>query len=200
VDQVGRVLGTGAFPADAAGYQAAVAWMNAHGELAVAGVEGTGSYGTGRARYLAACGVKAAGVIRPNRQARQRGQSDTADAVAALAGCSGTAGGSPRPFSAGPGRIRGSHRWLARSTRPDSTRPATRSGPTARSSPSPSPIVQSVALAADPCPALWWFRRQAAMVGKVRALDVTGRRAGAVARGRVVPCALKGADWWHRVR
>jgi hypothetical protein len=86
VDQVGRVLGTGAFPADAARYQAALAWMNAHGELATAGVEGTGSYGTGRARYLAACGVKAAGVIRPNRQARrQRGQSGTADAVAALA-------------------------------------------------------------------------------------------------------------------
>jgi hypothetical protein len=86
VDQVGRVLGTGAFPVDAVRYQAALAWMNAHGELATARVEGTGSYGTGRARYLAACGVKAAGVIRPNRQARrQRGQSDTADAVAALA-------------------------------------------------------------------------------------------------------------------
>jgi transposase len=27
VDQVGRVLGTGAFPADAAGYQAALAWI-----------------------------------------------------------------------------------------------------------------------------------------------------------------------------
>jgi transposase len=49
-------------------------------------VEGTGSYGTGLPRYLAACGVEATGVIRPNRQARrQRGKSDTADAVAALA-------------------------------------------------------------------------------------------------------------------
>jgi len=84
VDQVGRVLGTGAFPATAAGYQAALAWMSAHGELAKAGVEGTGSYGAGLARYLAACGVEMAGVIRPNRQARrQRGKSDTADAVAA---------------------------------------------------------------------------------------------------------------------
>jgi transposase len=27
VDQVGRVLGTGAFPTDAAGYQAALAWI-----------------------------------------------------------------------------------------------------------------------------------------------------------------------------
>ena len=61
-------------------------------------------------------------------------------------------------------------------------------GPDGRSSPSPSPIVQSVALAADPCPALWRGSGvQRPWVGKVRALDVTGRRAGAVARGRVVP-------------
>ena len=58
--------------------------MRAHGELAKVGVEGTGSYGAGLARYLTPCGVEVAGVIRPNRQARrQRGKSDTADAVAA---------------------------------------------------------------------------------------------------------------------
>jgi len=67
VDQVGRVLGTQAFPADAVGYQAALAWMSAHGELAKVGVEGTGSYGAGLARYLAACGVEVAEVMRPNR-------------------------------------------------------------------------------------------------------------------------------------
>jgi transposase len=84
VDRVGRVLGTGAFPATAAGYRAALAWMRAHGELVKVGVEGTGSYGAGLARYLAACGIEVAEVIRPNRQARrQRGKSDTADAVAA---------------------------------------------------------------------------------------------------------------------
>jgi Transposase len=54
VDQVGRVLDTQALPADAAGYQAALAWMRAHGELAKVGVEGTSSYGAGLARYLAA--------------------------------------------------------------------------------------------------------------------------------------------------
>jgi hypothetical protein len=37
VDQVGRVLGTRAFPADTAGSQAALAWMSAHGELAKGG-------------------------------------------------------------------------------------------------------------------------------------------------------------------
>ena len=98
VDQVGRVLGTEAFPATAAGYQAALAWMSAHGELAKAGVEGTGSYGAGLARYLAGCGLEVAEVIRPNRQARrQRGKSDTADAVAAaLAALNGEAAGVPK--------------------------------------------------------------------------------------------------------
>jgi transposase len=98
VDRVGRVLGTEAFPATAAGYQAALAWMRAHGELAKVGVEGTGSYGAGLARYLAACGVEVVEVIRPNRQARrQRGKSDTADAVAAaLAALNGEAAGVPK--------------------------------------------------------------------------------------------------------
>src|SRR5690242_382290 len=95
VDQVGRVLGTRAFPANAAGYRAALAWMCAHGELARVGVEGTGSYGAGLARYLAACGVEVVEVIRPNRQARrQRGKSDAADAVAAA--LSGEASGVPK--------------------------------------------------------------------------------------------------------
>jgi transposase len=58
VDQVGRVLGTQAFTADASGYADALAWMSAHGELARVGVEGTGSYGAGLARYLAVCGVE----------------------------------------------------------------------------------------------------------------------------------------------
>ena len=37
VDQVGRVLGTRAFPADASGYAGALVWVRAHGELAKAG-------------------------------------------------------------------------------------------------------------------------------------------------------------------
>lgn len=98
VDQVGRVLGTEAFPATMAGYRAALAWMRSHGELARAGVEGTGSYGAGLARYLAGHGVEVAEVIRPNRQARRRrGKSDAADAVAAaLAALNGEAAGRPK--------------------------------------------------------------------------------------------------------
>jgi transposase len=98
VDQVGRVLGTEAFAATAEGYRAALAWMACHGELAKVGVEGTGSYGAGLARYLAACGVEVVEVIRPNRQARRlRGKSDAADAVAAaLATLNGEASGRPK--------------------------------------------------------------------------------------------------------
>jgi transposase len=98
VDQVGRVLGTRAFAADASGYAAALVWMRAHGELTKVGVEGTGSYGAGLARYLAGCGIEVAEVIRPNRQARrQRGKSDAADAVAAaVAALSGEASGMPK--------------------------------------------------------------------------------------------------------
>lgn len=98
VDQAGRVLGTRAFPATAEGYAAALAWMRGHGQLARVGVEGTGSYGAGLARYLAAQGIEVAEVIRPNRQARRRrGKSDAADAVAAaLAAVNGEAAGRPK--------------------------------------------------------------------------------------------------------
>jgi transposase len=97
-DDVGRVLGTEAFPATGAGYRAALAWMRSFGELAKVGVEGTGSYGCGLARYLAGQGVEVAEVVRPNRQARRRrGKSDAADAVAAaLAALNGEASGAPK--------------------------------------------------------------------------------------------------------
>jgi transposase len=97
-DQAGRILGTGEFPATTAGYRAALAWMRGHGEMVRVGVEGTGSYGAGLARYLAAEGVEVAEVIRPNRQARRRrGKSDAAGAVAAaLAALNGEASGKPK--------------------------------------------------------------------------------------------------------
>jgi transposase len=98
VDQVGRVLGTESFPADEAGYARLLAWLRGHGELARAGVEGTGSYGAGLARYLAAAGVQVLEVPRPDRQRRRRrGKSDPADAVcAALAALAGEDCGTPK--------------------------------------------------------------------------------------------------------
>jgi transposase len=98
VDQVGRVLGTGSFPADPAGYAALLGWLAGHGQLARVGVEGTGSYGAGLARHLAAAGVTVLEVPRPDRARRRRhGKSDPVDAVsAALAALAGRDCGLPK--------------------------------------------------------------------------------------------------------
>ena len=53
VDQTGRVLGDQEFPATAAGYRALLAWLRSFGTVVKVGVEGTGTYGAGLARYLA---------------------------------------------------------------------------------------------------------------------------------------------------
>jgi transposase len=101
IDQVGRVLGSEEFAASANGYKAALAWMRGFGELVKVGVEGTGSYGAGLARSLAAEGVEVVEVIRPNRQTRRRrGKSDPVDAVAAaVAALNGQAAGTPKARS-----------------------------------------------------------------------------------------------------
>ena len=59
------------------------------------GVEGTGAYGAGLARYLRRCGLEVIEVDRPNRQERRRnGKSDQLDAIeAARAALSGRAAG-----------------------------------------------------------------------------------------------------------
>jgi hypothetical protein len=48
------VLGVASFPVNQAGYEAMSAWMAGFGTLDRVGVEGTGSYGAGLARHLAA--------------------------------------------------------------------------------------------------------------------------------------------------
>lgn len=98
IDDRGAVLGTETFCATAAGYQELRCWAAGHGELAVVGVEGTGSWGAGLARHLAAAGVAVIEVNRTNRQHRRRhGKSDTADAIgAARAVQSGEAAGTPK--------------------------------------------------------------------------------------------------------
>ena len=98
VNHVGGVLGVEAFSTTRAGYRRLVGWLRSHGELTLVGVEGTGSYGVGLARYLTRAGISVVEVDRPNRQARHRkGKSDPVDAVAAArAALSGTATGSPK--------------------------------------------------------------------------------------------------------
>lgn len=84
VDDVGRILGTETFSATGAGYRRLERWFEEHGQVAKVGVEGTGSYGLGLARFLAARGIEVVEVNRPNRQLRRRrGKSDTVDAEAA---------------------------------------------------------------------------------------------------------------------
>ena len=56
LDSIGGLLGVQEFPATAAGYASLLSWLRGFGILAVAGVEGTGSYGAGLARHLAAAG------------------------------------------------------------------------------------------------------------------------------------------------
>lgn len=98
VDAAGRILGTRAFRADAAGYRRLLRWMRGCGLVGRVGVEGTGSYGAGLARYLAGQGITVVEVNRPNRQARRRrGKSDPADAeAAARAALNGEASGTPK--------------------------------------------------------------------------------------------------------
>lgn len=95
LDQLGGQLGVESFPADPDGYAQLLDWLGSFGPLSLIGVEGTGSYGAGLARFLRRSGVAVVEVDRPNRQDRHRhGKSDTVDAVAAArAALSGTAQG-----------------------------------------------------------------------------------------------------------
>ena len=98
LDPLGGLLGVREFPATAAGYAALLGWLAGFGTVALVGVEGTGSYGAGLARYLAGAGVRVVEVDRCDRQDRRRaGKSDPLDAIsAARAALSGRAAGAPK--------------------------------------------------------------------------------------------------------
>jgi transposase len=84
LDEVGGLLGAESFDANPDGYLALLTWLSAFGDVAKVGIEGTGSYGAGVARFLARAGVEVVEVDRQNRQARrQSGKSDPLDAVEA---------------------------------------------------------------------------------------------------------------------
>ena len=98
IDGTGRLLGDAEFAATAAGYRALLAWLTGFGRLVKVGVEGTGTYGAGLARHLAAQDVVVVEVDRPDRKTRRRqGKSDPIDAIAAArAVLAGTATGAPK--------------------------------------------------------------------------------------------------------
>ena len=98
LDPVGGLLAVAEFPATSAGHRDLLGWLSGFGPVARVGVEGTGSYGAGLARFLRAAGVQVVEVDRANRQARRRsGKSDPLDAVeAARAALSGRACGAAK--------------------------------------------------------------------------------------------------------
>jgi len=98
LDPVGGLLEVAEFPATSGGHRRLLDWLAGFGPVTRVGVEGTGSYGAGLARYLRTAGVEVVEAGRPNRQARRRaGKSDPLDAVeAARAALSGRASGAAK--------------------------------------------------------------------------------------------------------
>lgn len=98
IDPLGRHLGHASFDTTIAGFKALLAWATTFGVVSLAGVEGTGAYGAGLARFLTAEGVTVVEVDRPDRKTRRdQGKSDPIDAYAAArAAASGRASGTPK--------------------------------------------------------------------------------------------------------
>ena len=63
IDHQGRILAKGDFSTSMNGYRRLLNWMGSFGDLAMVGVEGTGTYGAGLTRHLSAVGVPALEVL-----------------------------------------------------------------------------------------------------------------------------------------
>jgi transposase len=80
----GALLATSSFATTLAGCEELLEWVRSHGEPAVAGVEGTGSWGAGLTQALRREGITVIEVNRPDRSMRRRqGKTDAVDAEAA---------------------------------------------------------------------------------------------------------------------
>ena len=81
VDWLGARLGQHRLPTVPRGYESLHCWASGLGEVVAFGIEGTGSYGAGLARFLAGRGRTVIEVNRPDRSTRRRlGKSDPVDA------------------------------------------------------------------------------------------------------------------------
>lgn len=82
IDGVGRVVRTGTYAADSAGYDEIAAAIGDPDDCIVVGIEGTGSYGAGLSRRLVELGFNVVEVVRPKRDKRMVGtdKNDPADA------------------------------------------------------------------------------------------------------------------------
>ena len=98
IDRQGVRLGERHSPAATCGYEDLERWSLALGDISAFGIEGTGSYGAGVARYLTGRGYTVIEVNRPDRSVRYRkGKSDPTDAEsAARAVLAGVAHATPK--------------------------------------------------------------------------------------------------------
>ena len=98
IDRQGVRLGEIHAPATMHGYQDLERWSRSLGEIHAFGIEGTGSYGAGVARYLTRRGHTVVEVNRPDRSTRYRkGKSDPTDAeMAARSVLAGVAEATPK--------------------------------------------------------------------------------------------------------
>ena len=98
IDRQGVRLGELHAPATMHGYQDLERWSRSLGEIHAFGIEGTGSYGAGVARYLTRRGHTVVEVNRPDRSTRYRkGKSDPTDAeMAARSVLAGVAEATPK--------------------------------------------------------------------------------------------------------
>jgi transposase len=104
LDGLGRHLGESKMPTTLRGYGQLLRWAQGFGIVRCAGVEGSGSYGAGLARFLRKAGIAVFEVERPKRRhLRHEAKSDLRDAeAAARAVLSGEAAGVPK---SGDGRV-----------------------------------------------------------------------------------------------
>ena len=84
VDSLGKFLGHLSIETNSVGYQQLLKWAQSFGDLQRAGIEGTGTYGAGLAKFLSKQGVQVLEINRPDRSMRRfRGKSDPTDAESA---------------------------------------------------------------------------------------------------------------------
>ena len=84
IDLIDTRLATYSAPADRAGYADLIAWARTLGTVEAFGIEGTGSYGVGLARFVRRHAVRVVDVNHcDRRQRRNNGKNDTIDAETA---------------------------------------------------------------------------------------------------------------------
>jgi transposase len=81
LDPIGGLLGVQEFPATAAGYAGLPGWLAGFGTVALVGIEGTGSYGAGLARHMAAAGVPVVEAIRALMVAKRSARNERTQAI-----------------------------------------------------------------------------------------------------------------------